>query len=173
MLRYILTAFAVTLTLFTATSANAQVTGSREKMTFVADTSLKDPKGNALTLCHLIDQQIIFFVPIYTRLEDYALATNRCDAGNFFPISRSEIMAAQLSGRIPSSVPATPLLDPKIVKKNDFVLTAGSILSILVILLVAFRMFRKFGRGEPAEISDDFGVIHPPEAHFDRLPTGS
>ena len=82
---------------------------SSQKMLFVADTDIVID-GKPHTLCHLVEDSGVLFVPLFRTLEGYALAENRCEADSYYAMTAEDIAGAKADGLIPADVPDTPSL---------------------------------------------------------------
>ena len=104
-------ATAAAVSLLSADPAEARRGGgsSSQKMLFVADTEIVID-GKPHTLCHLVEDSGVLFVPLFRTLEGYALAENRCDTDSYYAMEPADIADAKAQGLIPADVPDEPVL---------------------------------------------------------------
>jgi tellurite resistance protein len=86
--------------------------GSYEFMDHVAEFSepMLDDAGAQLSLCHLIKDYHILYIPLFYQSEGYVLAPNRCDSDNYYSLNEGGLASAQADGVIPADVPAVPAI---------------------------------------------------------------
>ena len=135
-------AFAALLTIFTATSAAAQVNGTRQDLLFVTETNIPAPEGGMMSLCHLVDHQVIFFLPVYTWSQEYAWANNQCDGDNYYDFASFDLAEMKDQGLIYPDIPDTPVLPAKIQIKNWIVGGTVGLLGLFLVLNFIRRKFR-------------------------------
>ncbi len=93
-------ATAAAVSLLSAFPAEARRGGggsSSQKMLFVADTEIVID-GKPHTLCHLVEDSGVLFVPLFRTLEGYALAENRCDTDSYYALEPADIADAKAQG---------------------------------------------------------------------------
>lgn len=76
-----------------------------QKMLFVADTQI-EIEGRAQSLCLLVEDSGVLFVPLFRTLEGYVLAENKCDDDSYYETNAEMLAAGQAQGLIPADVPA-------------------------------------------------------------------
>ncbi|SLN26686.1 tellurite resistance TerB family protein [Pseudooctadecabacter jejudonensis] len=102
-------ALAMGVTLFAATPAQATVGQYGTDLRFVTHTTIPSPGGGeAIALCHLVDYMHVLFIPVYTTVEGYALATGDCTAETYRDLSTENLMDLKAAGFVPQNVPDTP-----------------------------------------------------------------
>lgn len=108
-MRKLLPLIALVLGLMSATTAQAGAGRWGGDLRFVADTSIPAPNGNGtIALCHLVDFMEIFFVPVYTIVEGYALSSDGCTGDMYRDISTENVAELQIAGFLDTSVPTAP-----------------------------------------------------------------
>ncbi|MCL6282879.1 TerB family tellurite resistance protein [Ruegeria sp. 2012CJ41-6] len=108
-----LLATAITLTLITTEDAEARrggTSGYSESLGLVSDTNIVND-GVAYSLCHLTKTHNVIFANVWRTSKGYVLAADRCEAERFYPISEEQVIAAQVVGEIPDTVPSVARLN--------------------------------------------------------------
>ncbi len=131
--------FATLLMFFSAASAAAQVNGSREELLFVAETNVPASDGGMMSLCHLVDHQVLLFMPVFTWSKEYVWAENQCDGGNYYESAAFNLGELKDQGLIYPDIPDTPVLPGKIRVKNGIVGGAVGLIG----LFLAFNFIRR------------------------------
>ncbi|WP_296418644.1 TerB family tellurite resistance protein [Pseudooctadecabacter sp.] len=104
-----LPALVLAVAAFTASPVAAGAGKYGTDLRFVAETTIPSPgDGQAIALCHLVDYMHVLFVPVYTIVEGYALATDRCASDSYRDLTAENLADLQAAGFIDPSVPATP-----------------------------------------------------------------
>lgn len=85
--------------------------GSKENMTFVAETQIPGPGGAPMALCHLTKHYHLAFIPAVRQSLGYGLSEAGCatEAG-YYEIDAQGIADAKASGLIHRHTPETPRL---------------------------------------------------------------
>lgn len=84
--------------------------GTAEFMDHVAEFSgpMPDNTGAQLSLCHLVEDYHVLFVPLYYTSKGYVLAPNRCDSDSYYKLNEGGLAEAQAIGLLPADLPAEP-----------------------------------------------------------------
>ena len=99
-------------TLVAATDAEAGRRGGStyEELVFVADVDLNDPDGRQMSLCILTETHAVTFAPLYSSVQGYTLAENRCEGDSYYSLTADDIRLGQTDGTFPAGLPAEPAL---------------------------------------------------------------
>lgn len=109
LLKNALPALVLTFGAFAATPANAGAGKYGTDLHFVAETTIPSPgNGQTIALCHLVDYMHVLFVPVYTIVEGYALATDNCASDTYRDLTAENLADLQAAGFIDASIPAKP-----------------------------------------------------------------
>lgn len=102
-----LPAIALAIGLTSATEANAGRWG--EELRFVAETSVPYQDGpTTMSLCHLVDFMDVFFVPVYSSVQSYALSGTGCTGEMYRALTPKGFAMLQTAGMISPELSATP-----------------------------------------------------------------
>jgi uncharacterized tellurite resistance protein B-like protein len=89
-----------------ASSAQAGVGRWGADLRYVAETTIPQSTGTGtLSVCHLVDFADIFFVPVYTTIQGYALSSDGCTGNSFRDVTPENFVALQMSGLVPMDLP--------------------------------------------------------------------
>ncbi len=110
----ILCATAIIVSLFSTGEAQAKraggVWGTSEQLSLVAETQLTNDQGQLLSLCHLTEKTHVIFAGVWRSSKGYALATNKCDADNYYAVNAEQLALGQVVGEYPKDLPAQPAM---------------------------------------------------------------
>lgn len=104
--RWALCAFAAFA--FAATEAQARRGGglsSTYEHLVLVQPLVENGQERSLALCHLVETHAVFFVPVWTTLQGYALAENRCDTERFRAVGPDDIAFLRDKGAIDARLP--------------------------------------------------------------------
>ena len=108
----ILCATAITVSLFSGSAAQAKRAGgfwgTSEQLSLVTETQITDNKDQPLSLCHLTEKTHIIFAGVWRSSKGYAMATNKCDADSYFPVSAEQLAMGKVLGDFPENLPEQP-----------------------------------------------------------------
>ena len=87
--------------------------GTVEFMDHVAEFSgpMLDNSGAQLSLCHLVEDMHVLYVPLYYTSKGYVLAPNRCDSDSYYDLNEGGLAEAQAQGLLPADIPAEPSIN--------------------------------------------------------------
>ena len=139
MLRFF-TALVLSLVIATPTQAEpkSSIYGYGEKLVFASETTFQGDNGPR-SLCTLVRDWHIFFIPAHREVKGYVLADANCAGTVISDVPASSIDLLVSSGMITQNVPANPTLTVGWMLWNY----ASLILSGLVILFVVLKMARQ------------------------------
>lgn len=113
-MKQIATIIALALGLAAATTAEAGAGRWGNDLRFVAETTVPAQGGiGTLALCHRVDFAELVFVPVYTRIEGYALSPEGCAGDLYRDLTVEQLAQFQSVGMIARDVPLVPSADFK------------------------------------------------------------
>ncbi|MBT8412334.1 MAG: TerB family tellurite resistance protein [Octadecabacter sp.] len=105
---------ALTLGLTAATTAHAGAAGRGNDLRFVAETTVPaQGSTETMSLCHLVDVMDVLYVPVYSRIEGYALSPTGCTGDTYQALTLEQLAQFQAVGMISSDIPLVPSTDFK------------------------------------------------------------
>lgn len=151
---------ALALGLITATPADARGSIGQwgTDLNFVADTSVPTGADGASTiaLCHIVDYMHILFVPVYSKIDGYALSNDGCTGNTFRDLSSENLADLQVAGFIDAALPATP----KATLKGLIWGHAWLIVGAIALLFKAATALRSRASGSKRSEKSDALAIH-------------
>ena len=100
---------ALTLGLTAATAAHAGAVRWLNDLRFVAETTVPaQGSTETMSLCHLVDALDVLFVPVYRRIEGYALSSTGCTGDAHQALTLEQLAQLQAVGMIASDIPLVP-----------------------------------------------------------------
>ncbi len=136
----------------TATSTHAQATLGVD-LRLVQDTQLPNFQGGSVALCHVTDGATLLFVPVFTRINSYALSDNGCNGIEHRVLSSTDFTALQANGVIASDLPAVPRASlAHLIWGHAWVVIAGLGLLFAGAILMGQPRLRTPGTADPLAI---------------------
>jgi tellurite resistance protein len=155
-MRYLTTtALAALMTVTLATDAEARRGGgTKEVLEFVAPTNLIDTGGAVLSLCHLVEKNTFVGISIFSTSQGYALATDKCEVDNFYPLETAEFQALQSEGRIAAELPAEPSIGlVRTLWKYTFLGFVWTAIAVAALMALRVKMRTRKRRKEIGKVS--------------------
>ena len=116
---------------------------SAPKLTYLAPTPLSDESGAPLSLCYLGTARSVFGVEITYAAENYALASDECNATDYTVPTAEQFALFQQTGDFPAALPAEPQTPFAYRLRNYSVYGAIAILALLVASMIMRTAMRR------------------------------
>jgi uncharacterized tellurite resistance protein B-like protein len=105
-MRKLISVTALILGMTVAFSAQAGAGRWGADLRYVAETTIPQSTGTGtLSVCHHVDFADFFFVPVYTKIQGYALSSDGCTGNSFRDVTPENFVALQMSGLVPMDLP--------------------------------------------------------------------
>lgn len=139
------------------------VRSEAQQLSFVAETNIPGPGGDALSLCHYHTVHSVYWVPRWSTSQGYVLSDTGCEGTGYFDMP-GVIEASFANGEMPDGVPATPRFTPMQIV-TGFTWPLG--LGFLVLLSAATRLRsnRRY-KSQSAERMEVLGLEDGPTFRF-------
>jgi uncharacterized tellurite resistance protein B-like protein len=99
------------MTVATSTQAGAGRWGA--DLRFVAETTIPQSGGTGtVSICHFVDFEDVFFVPVYMTIQGYVYSSDGCTSNNFREVTPENFVTLQMSGLTPTDLPAIASVSP-------------------------------------------------------------